>query len=476
VTSPDAPPVADVEVGAARMATNATWLVAGQAASKLAGFAFVLVVTRALDTRAYGQFNFAASFVPLFLIVGTWGLDIAVIREVGRDRAQFARTLASAFVVRLAIDGAAVVAALLLGLVLVRSPTALAVLALVGGALLLDELTAMVGSAFKAFERMAYFSLGLVANRIVTTLLAVVAVAAGGGIVAVSAMYLLGSAAAFVVAATALRRRFPPVGVRDVDRATVGELFRTGGPLGVASALNMALLRVDTVLLQVLQGPVAVGLYGIAYRFLDSFLFVAYGLGVVAVPRIARDGWSEEGTKGFNGVLAAMLAFYVPLAVGGAFLGKWAVTLLFGERYAEAGTAVRWLAPAAGFYAVAYLCRFSAVALGKRAQITTVAAVALTANVVANLLVIPRHGYTGAAVVTFASEVLEAVLLVVVLLRAAEGFRLDRRVAAPLLAGAAMAAALAVHGREDTAGALLGAGVYLVVLGVPVIGARVLAR
>lgn len=471
MTSPDALAADDGMVRGAGMAANATWSVAGQAAAKLAGFAFVVVVTRALDTQAYGQFNFAASFVPLFLIVGTWGLDIAVIREVAQDQGRFARYLASAFVVRLTIDGVAVVAGLLFGLLLVRSATAFAVLALVAGALLLDELTAMVGSAFKAFERMAYFSLGLLANRVATTVLAVAAVVAGGDIVAVSAMYLLGSAVAFGVAIAALRQRFPPVGMGDIDRATVRELFRGGGPLGAASALNMALLRVDAVLLQAMKGPVAVGLYGIAYRFLDSFLFVAYGLGVVAVPRIARSGWSEEGTQGFNGVLAAMLAFYVPLGVGGVFLGRWAVTLLFGERYAEAGGAVRWLAPAAAFYAVAYLCRFCSVALGKRRQITAVAGAALGANVVANLVVIPRYGYTGAAAVTFFSEVLEAVLLTVVLVRAAVGFRLDRLVAAPLVAGAAMAAALAVHGREDAAGALLGAGAYLVVLGVVAVGA-----
>jgi O-antigen/teichoic acid export membrane protein len=450
--------------GARRLAANAAWMVTGQAVAKAASFAFVLIVTRGLDSAAYGHFNFAASFVPLFLVVGTWGLDIALIREIARDRNRFSELLASGLAVRLGLGTGAVVLSVAGGAFFVETGTAFATLVLVAVALLLDEVTNLLGSAFKAFERMAFFSMALVVNRIATTALALVAVGRGGGIVAVSAMYVLGSAGALVAAAVALRRFFPPVRLRDADRATVRELLHHGAPLGIAAALNMALLRVDAVLLQAFEGAVAVGFYGIAFRFFDSFLFVAYGLGVVAMPRIARSHWSPESENGFNAVLAVMLAFYVPLAVGGAFLSRWAVTLLFSSRYAEAADAVRWLTAAALFYAVAYLCRFSAVALGRRPQIAVVAAVVLGFNVLANLFAIPRYGFDGAAVVTFLSEVLEAVVLVALLRRSVGRLRVHRLVGAPLVAGGAMAVALVLTDSRDGTAALLAAAVYAAAL------------
>jgi O-antigen/teichoic acid export membrane protein len=456
--------IPDAPAGARQFAANAFWMVAGQAVAKVAAFAFVLIVTRGLDSTAYGYFNFAASFVPLFLIVGTWGLDIALIREVAREPGRASTLLASGLAVRVGVGSAALVAALVVGRLFVPSSTAFATLALVGLALFLDEVTNLLGSVFKAFERMAFFSMALVVNRIATTLLALAAVAAGGHIVAVSATYLLGSAAALVAAATMLRRGFPPMRLRDANRATVRELLRHGAPLGVAAALNMALLRVDVVLLQAFEGAAAVGLYGVAYRFLDSFLFVAYGLGVVAMPRIARSRWSTQAEEGFNAVLALMLAFYVPLAVGGLFLSRWAVTTLFSSEYAGAADAVRWLAAAGGFYAIAYLCRFSAVALGRRRQIALVAGAVLGCNVLANLVAIPRWGYTGAAVVTFFSEVLEALVLAVVLWRAVERVRLHRILVAPLAAGAAMAAAFVATGGRGASAALFGAVVYATAL------------
>ena len=453
-----------------QFAANAVWMVTGQAVAKAAAFAFVLIVTRRLDSVAYGYFNFAASFVPLFLIVGTWGLDIAIIREVARDRSRLSALLASGLVIRVGFGSAAVALSLVVGAALVSPGRGYATLALVAVALLLDEVTNLVGSAFKAFERMAFFSMSLVANRIATTVLALVAVSRGGDIVAVSAMYLLGSATALAVAVVALRRSFPPVRLRDADRATMRELFHHGAPLGAAAALNMALLRVDAVLLQAFEGAVAVGFYGIAYRFLDSFLFVAYGLGVVAMPRIARSSWSPESESGFNAVLTAMLAFYVPLAVGGLFLSRWAVTVLFSTRYAAAAGAVKWLAAAGLFYAIAYLCRFSSVALGKRRQIVTVAAVTLGFNVAANLFAIPRYGFRGAATVTFLSEVLEAALLAAVLRRAVAQVRIHRIVLAPIAAGAAMAVVLAAVSTDGASAALAGATVY----GIALVGAALL--
>lgn len=446
-----------------RLAANASWLVSGQAIAKVASFALVVVVTRGLSSVAYGEFSFAASFVPLFLIFDTWGLDVAIMRGVAKDPASLSPLLASGVAVRFALGVVAVMVAFALGAFLVDGREAFLTLVLIGVALLLDECTSLFGVVFNAFERGRYYALSLLVNRILSTLLALLAVAIGGDIILVSAMYLIGSLSALLVAAASLRRKFPPVHVRDVTRATIVELLRHGAPLGAAAALNMALFRIDATLLQIFDGAAAVGIYGIAYRFLDSFLFVAYALGVVAMPRMAGSRWSREASEGFTWSLTGMFAFYIPLAVSGIFLASWSVTLLFSSRYANAADAVRWLTCAGLFYAVAYLCRMALAALGHRRSIVVVAAITLGFNIAANLWAIPAYGFRGAAVVTFVSEVLESTMLAVVFVRAVGRIRLDRVVLVPVLAGAAMAAVLWARGTDDGSAAALGAGTYLVV-------------
>lgn len=462
----DSPPVSDRQ-----FAANAGWLVAGQGVAKIAAFAFVIVITRALDVESYGYFVFAVSFVPLFLVVGSLGLDLVVLKEVAADPSRLAPVFATSLMLRSVLGLAALLLAVAAGSLIVGGEDALVTLALIGAALLCDEITHLYGAVFKAFERVKFHALTLLVNRILAVLLAVAVVARGGGILPVATVYLCSSVAATAVAFLTLRYRFPPVPAGSATIGTGRQLIRAGAPFAMAAALNMALFRSDAVLLQALEGPAAVGQYGVAYRFLDSFLFVAYALTVVAMPRIARLRWSEQSETGFNTVLALMLAFYVPLAIGGAFLSGWIVPLVFGESYAPAAVAVGWLTAAGVFYAVAYLCRYSAAALGQARSIVWVAAAALGVNIAVNLVVIPRYGFQGAAAVTLLCELLEACLLGWVLARAAP-LRIYRFVAAPVVAGLGMASALALNGRRDAVGALVAVVVYLLVLAAALLALR----
>lgn len=450
--------------GTRRFAANAASLVVAQAVGKVASFVFVLIVTRGLGTEQYGFFNFAVSFVPLFLILGTWGLDIAIIRGVVADRGRLSELVSTGLFVRAGSGVAALVLAFAAAPFLIDSVTAYAVLALVGVALLVDEVTSLLGTVFNLFERTGLLSLVLLVNRTASTVLALVAVVMGADIAVVSVMYLLGSVGALATATVFVRRGFPPIRWADARRTTAAELMRLGAPLGVAGALNMALFRVDAVLLQAMIGPIAVGMYGIAYRFLDSFLFVAYGVGQVVMPRVAKEGGERRSERSFNLVLAVVLAFYLPLAVGALFTARWVVTALFSSEFAEAADAVKWLTAAGVFYAIAYLARVSTVALGGRRQIAWVAAGVVALNVVGNIVAIPRYGFTGAAAVTFGSEVVEAAVLLVVFARVSGGLRLGRVVLAPCLAAGVMAGALVLVGRDDAIGVLVGALSYAVAL------------
>lgn len=441
--------------GDRRFAANAASLVVAQAVGKAASFVFVLIVTRGLGTVEYGYFNFAVSFVPLFLILGTWGLDVAIVRGVAADKDRLSPLVSSGLAVRAGSGAIALVLAFAIGVALTDNATAYATLLLVGIALLLDEVTTLLGTVFNLFERTAALSMVLLVNRVLSTLLALAAIAADADIVVVSATYLAGSIGALLVAVAFLRRWFPPIRLRDASRATATELMRLGAPLGIAGALNMALFRLDAVLLQALKGATAVGMYGIAYRFLDSFLFVAYGVGQVVMPRVAK----QQQAQGFSVVLGVVLAFYLPIAIGALFTARWVVTTLFGSEYETAADAVKWLTGAGVFYAIAYLARVSSVALGRRREIALTAAAVLVLNVAANLVVIPKYGFNGAAAVTFFSEVVEGVVLLAMLRPA-----FDRFLLVPLAASAAMAAVLGLANPPERAAVLIGAVVYALAL------------
>jgi O-antigen/teichoic acid export membrane protein len=445
-------------------AGNALWMLVAELVAKVASFALVVFLARGLGQVQYGYFIFAISFVPIFLMVGALGVDIAVVREVARDHARLSEFFASGLVIRGASGIVALVAAGVVGALLVDDRQALAAVLIVGAALFIDEIARFVGTVFKAFERMRLHAIVIMVNRVLSTLLAGAVLLAGGSLVAVSGVYLLGSIGALGCAVVLLRRFFPPVRLTDARLESARSLLKQGAPVGAAGVINMATFRVDAVLLQALRGPVAVGMYGIAYRFLESFLFVVWTFSNAVLPRIARAHDSARSSSSFQLALAVVLAFYLPLAVGAPFAADWVVVTLFSDRYEPASSAVVWLTGALVFYGIAYLSRVSTIGLGHRKGIALIAAITLAANVALNLVLIPAEGFRGAALATFLTEVLEAALLLRLFLATTKHFRVRSIVAVPIVATAIMAGTLVLTGVRDGMAILVGVIVYLAAL------------
>ena len=446
---------------ARRFAGNAMWLLVGDAVSKLASFAFLVIVARALPRVEFGYFTFALSFIPLFLVLSAWGLDDALFREVARSRERVSELFASTFIPRAGLATAALLVSIGIGRLFVPGTEAFLAFVIVGVSLLIDELGSAVGTVFKAFEQMRYRAIRIMVNRFVTTILAIVALLVGADLLVICLMYLAGSVGSFLFAWYALRRHFPPIDFSDRKRELVRELLGKGLPLGLSAVLGAAALRIDTVMLQGIKGATAVALYGVAFRFLDSFLFVAWGLANVALPRMARDEKGPGAARTFELVLALCLAFYLPMAVGAAFAGEWIVTTVFGDKYSAAGVAVFWLATAGVFYAVGYLARMGCLGLGRRKAIAWAALIAVVVNVPLNLIVIPRYGFEGAAVVTLVTGAVEAAILTGVFVTGNRAVRLRGAIFVPILAAAAMGLVLGLAGLEDLVAVAVGSAVYV---------------
>jgi O-antigen/teichoic acid export membrane protein len=453
-------------------AQNVTWLLSGQLVAKLASFAFVVIVARAVGVREYGFFTFAISFVPLFLVFGGLGVDLAAVREIAREPARVSELFASGFVVRLGAAVLGLMIALALGPLFLHDPQALVVLVIVAIALFIDEMATYIATVFKAFERLQFHALIVVVNRIVSTLLALAAALLDAGIVVIMVTYLVGSVGALVYAVFALKRFFPPIELRARSRQAIRDFLRSSGPLGLAGVLNMALFRIDAVMVEAMRGVVAVGLYGIAYRFFESFLFVSWNIPHATLPRISRAGPGEESTRLFNLAVALCFAFYMPLAVGSIFLSDWVVESLFGDRYEAAAAAVPWLMGSGVFYALAYQARVVFMGVAKMRPIIWVALAALVFNVGLNLVLIPRMGFKGAAIATFAAEVLEALALIALAHSAGVSLRLSRMTFVPLVAAAIMGGALWASSLDGARGVVLAVLVYPAAL---ILASRVLA-
>ncbi len=443
-----------------RSAGNALWMLIAEVAGKGAGLVFFVIVARALGAAEFGHFTFAISFIPLFLIFANWGLDSAFVREVARDRERVSELFASGLVLLAGLGVAGLAVSFASALLFVDRGGAYDAVVIIGIALFCDEVSSFIGTIFKGFERMEFFALAVFTNRLLSTALSAAALLAGAGLVPICFAYLAGSVGGLLFGLAALKRYFPPVRLRSANRSTVAGLFGIGLPLGFAGFLSTAVYRVDAVMLGVIKGPIPLAIYGVAYRFFESLLFVSWALANVALPRMALARDRSETTRIVELASVALLAFYLPIAFGAPFAADWIVVTLFSSKYAAAASVVPVLTAAALFYAIEVLGRMTAIALGHRKEILWITGVTLVVNVAANAVAIPLYGFRGAAWTTLATEILGAILLLGLFVRIQEAPRAGKIVTVPATASLAMAGILLVTGARDAQAILLALVTY----------------
>jgi PST family polysaccharide transporter len=175
----------------------------------------------------------------------------------------------------------------------------------------------------------------------------------------------------------------------------------------IFNAVNaMLYARVDQIMLGSLGSMDDVGVYAAAVRILEMTMILPVAFCSTLFPKIVHSSrmTSEEErqfqvSRFFRCV--ALLAYVV--ALGLMVLGPWGIRLLFGEAYAAAGTVLRIFA--AGLVFKYLICARGQIFVSENIiRLSLVSStIGLLVNIVANLVLIPRFGLTGAASATFIS-------------------------------------------------------------------------
>jgi O-antigen/teichoic acid export membrane protein len=228
-----------------------------------------------------------------------------------------------------------------------------------------------------------------------------------------------------VAVAAVLIRRFWRPSLR-LDRGQARRLLSDGLPLAAVIVLGLLHFRIDAVLLSLLRPAEDVGIYTVAYRFLEQSL-VLPGVFMAAVfPLLAAAVRGEGADDVVRKSFSFLTLIAVPAALSLMVLADPLVALVAGAGFEAAAVPLRILAPALVFAFVNAVFASLLIALNRQRALILVSAAGILLNVLVNLYAIPRFGYVGAAVTTVISEGV-GLCAVFVLARRAFPFRLSPR-------------------------------------------------
>ena len=200
--------------------------------------------------------------------------------------------------------------------------------------------------------------------------------------------------------------------------------------------LGFAYLRADLLIAGRLLGQHAGATYGLAYRVLDAMAALLTPTLLVLFPAVA----ALTATRGDFGVLHRRLMAIVSVGalIAGAAILLVPLSGVVSPRLEEATPVLRLLLASVPITFAVGIEIHVASASGENAKVAQIGALVLVANIVGNLVVVPRFGAVGAALVLNASEGLYAIGLS---LRSSTGTRIPMLAIVPatmLLTGAAL--------------------------------------
>jgi O-antigen/teichoic acid export membrane protein len=156
--------------------------------------------------------------------------------------------------------------------------------------------------------------------------------------------------------------------------------------------------------------PTQVAFYSIGARLAEQMMNLPQSLGLALFPRLA-DSTEEQIHRMTAAACRQTLLLCVLAAAVMSLFGPWAITNWYGERYAAAGTPLRYISWGIVMMSMYVLLSRDFTSRDKQAVNIFAAYVALVGNITLNMYLIPRMGIEGAAIGTSVSYSVAAIIL-----------------------------------------------------------------
>lgn len=398
----------------------------GAAVSASLGFALSFLLARTLGDRDYGVVLQAIAIFSIALSVGRLGMDSASLWVCARSRSLTRERLNAAIRMMLwsTVIGCGVAAAIVCTAGwLLRSSSSSdasqvgAALLASGWALPFAGVVVVVLSASRGLGAIKpYVLIGNVGLPVVRIIGATVAALAGWRVTGQSFVWAGATAIVAVAAIWVLRQQLPGAHCNEVaisDRAgSRNEIARYAVGRTISAVLEQGLLYLDVVLVGILAGSAAAGVYGGAVRFAAAGLVADVAIRAVVAPRFGtliqrREFGQLQALYRISAVWLVLLSAPVYLTL--AFFAP-AVLGWLGPEFVAGSTALVILSMGTMLTLAAGNIHSILLMGGRSGLAAANKAAALSTNIAANLILVPRIGIVGAAWAWTAAMLLDAAL------------------------------------------------------------------
>lgn len=387
------------------VAKNSIWLLVGDILGRLLKLAIVVVATRELGVEGWGIFSYGLAFVGLFFLLGDFGINTFVTKEMSKDDEGKHKYLATAIIIRLFFLFIFFLAAILAGPHLGKIELGFSLILVLATFSIFESVREFAMSVNRSRQRMEAEGFSKVLINLSITILGILLLSNSAEPLSLAMAYMLGSIIATIYILWVIRRELKNIKWK-FSKEDFKVIYSFSWPIVIMGFFGI-LFSLDTIMLGQMKSATEVGLYTTGQRIIALSSMIPGLIAVSILPIFSRhENDPVRAGAIFEKIMTILLALGIPITIGGIFFSRDILALMFGPEFL-AGTFVLQI------LMVSVLASFPNIILtnlifSKSLQKTFIAVTifGVLLDIGLNFWLIPIYGAAGAAASTVLAELL----------------------------------------------------------------------
>jgi O-antigen/teichoic acid export membrane protein len=399
-----------------QLAKNAAYLFSARFVNALSIMALILIISRRLGPDIFGGYSFLNAVIMTGVVIANFGLDALMVREVSRDNLKGNQFLSSVLGFKVISSLAVMAGVCALFSFVLDNQAMIRLLAAFSVVICLNSLSQSLWFYGDAFQKFQFHAALWASLNVIKVPLVWFFISLQPGLAMVIYALIIAEVISLIISGCWIRLRFT-FALGNLSLKSMPPLFKKVWPLAVVFILSAIYFRIDMMMLEVMKGEKAVGIYSAAYKLIEVLSIIPGTVTVAALPGLTAD--YSSNIEGFR------TSFYKTvkvLGVGGAAIGlllyffsKQVILLLYGPLFSDSVLSLNILSGVVFFLFVNGYLAYAMIATNSDRAVALILVISTILNILFNSILIPRYSHVGAAISTLLSEIFMLLFYVVLL-------------------------------------------------------------
>ena len=401
-----------------QLTKNTAYLLSARFINALSILALILIISRRLGPDIFGGYSFLNAVIMTGVVVATFGLDTFMVREVSRGPFLGNQILSSVLGFKVISSLVVMASVWALFSFFLEDQAIIRLLAVFSIVICLNSLSQSFWYYGDAFQKFQFHASLWATSNVIKIPIVWFFISIEQELVMIIYALIIAEIISLIISGCLIRRRFKLV-LGNLFFKSIPILLKKVWPLAVVFILSAIYFRIDMMMLEVMKGEKAVGIYSASYKLVEFLSIIPGTVTVAALPGLTAD--YSANIKGFR---TSFFKTLTVLGIGGAASGlflylfsKQVVLLLYGPLFSDSVLSLSILSGVVFFLFVNGYLAYVTIATNNDRAVALILVISTILNVLLNFYLIPRYSHVGAALSTLISEVFMLLCYIVLFIK-----------------------------------------------------------